>query len=45
MTVEGPALTDLLGGQMQVYFPPLTTSIEYESPTKYSTISFGHHDR
>jgi tripartite-type tricarboxylate transporter receptor subunit TctC len=25
----GPALTDTLGGQMQVYFPPLTPSIEY----------------
>jgi tripartite-type tricarboxylate transporter receptor subunit TctC len=25
----GPALTDLLGGQMQVYFPTTVTSIEY----------------
>jgi tripartite-type tricarboxylate transporter receptor subunit TctC len=25
----GPALTDLLGGQVQVYFPPMTASIEY----------------
>ena len=25
----GPALTDLLGGQVQVYFPPMIASIEY----------------
>jgi tripartite-type tricarboxylate transporter receptor subunit TctC len=25
----GPALTDLLGGQMQVYFPPIIASIDY----------------
>jgi tripartite-type tricarboxylate transporter receptor subunit TctC len=31
---SAPAITDLLGGQVQVYFAPLSTSIEYLKTSK-----------
>ena len=39
IAARGPALTDLLGGQVQVYFPTIGASVEYISVGKLRALA------